>query len=222
MWLARRRELPFVPDASEGRVVGARDRQDRAGRAPDHLFGDASQEEVGQAAAAVGAHDDQVDVVATRMIQDLLGRLAVHDARVHGHRAVAVSLVQGDDYSYAASVLDQLADLLLRRSSPFPRGTGPGVLLNVNVPGGRPKGVQWTKLGKRDYGDHVIKRKGPKKNTYYWINGGPMPTPSRRGTDVSAVRGGYVSITPLVTDLTDTAAHDALKAGFARKVKIGI
>jgi 5'-nucleotidase len=82
--------------------------------------------------------------------------------------------------------------------------------------------VSWTRLGRREYGDHVIRRKGPKKNTYYWINGGPLPSPSPKGTDVYAIRRGMVSITPLATDLTDLEAHQALDADFEKKVKIEI
>jgi len=145
---------------------------------------------------------------------------AAREAGFRGLRGLAVSLVEGRDYSHAARVVEQLARLMLGRKCPFPKGTGPGVLLNVNVPGGSPKGVAWTRLGKREYGDHVIRRKGPRKNTYYWINGGPLPSPSPKGTDVHAVRHGLVSITPLVTDLTDLEAHETLDADFAKKVKI--
>jgi len=145
---------------------------------------------------------------------------AAREAGFRGLRGLAVSLVQGDDYAHAARVVEQLARMLLGRRCPFPTGTGPGVLLNVNVPGGRPKGVVWTRLGRREYGDHVIRRKGPKKNTYYWINGGPLPSPSPRGTDVHAVRNGLVSITPLATDLTDLEAHRILDGDFVKKVKI--
>lgn len=147
---------------------------------------------------------------------------AAREACFRDHRAVAISLVGGDDYTYASLVLMQLGRLLLGRSTPFPRGTGPGILLNVNVPSGKPRGVMWTRLGKRDYGDHVIRRKDPKKNTYYWINGGPQPTSSPKGTDVHAVHNGFVSITPLATDLTDIAAHEKLQSGFLAKVKIDL
>jgi 5'-nucleotidase len=147
---------------------------------------------------------------------------AAREAGFRDHRAVAISLVRGDDYSHAARVLAQLARLLLARRTPFPRGTGPGILLNVNVPAGRPRGVAWTRLGRREYGDHVIRRKGPKNNTYYWINGGPLPSRSPRGTDVNAVRRGLVSISPLTTDLTDGLAHAKLATDFTKKVKIEI
>ena len=147
---------------------------------------------------------------------------AAREAGFRGLRGLAVSLLEGSDYSHAARIVEQLAGMMLGRRCPFPTGTGSGVLLNVNVPAGRPKGVAWTRLGRREYGDHVIRRKGPKKNTYYWINGGPLPTPSPRGTDVYAVRRGMVSITPLTTDLTDLEAYRSLEPSFAKKVKIEV
>jgi 5'-nucleotidase len=131
---------------------------------------------------------------------------AAREAGFRGLRAIAISLVSGDDYAHAGRVLERLASMMVGRSCPFPAGVGPGVVLNVNVPEGEPRGMRWTRLGRREYGDHVIRRRGPRGHVYYWINGGPLPAPSPRGTDVHAIREGYVSVTPLVTDLTDEVA----------------
>jgi len=77
------------------------------------------------------------------------------------------------------------------------------LLLNVNIPGKNPKGVMITRLGPREYHDKVIKRKSPRNETYYWINGGPRKVESGPGTDGYAISKGYVSVTPLLLDLTD-------------------
>jgi len=70
-----------------------------------------------------------------------------------------------------------------------------GVFLNVNIPY-NPKGVKITKLGKRDY-VNIIEEKG---KTY--LIGGERKDVITPGTDYHACKTGYISITPLKTDLT--------------------
>jgi 5'-nucleotidase len=136
---------------------------------------------------------------------------AAREGAFRGLRSMAVSLDRGTDYSFAAEFLTELASTLLERRIPFPRLDAGGVLLNVNVPAGQPRGVKWTRLGKREYGDNVIKRKSPRGHTYFWINGGPLEMKSPRGTDVHAVVHGHISVTPLVVDLTEQDAYHYLR-----------
>lgn len=82
-------------------------------------------------------------------------------------------------------------------------------LFNINVPNvsrENIKGICITKQGTRLYENRVdaLQRNG--KN-YYWI-GGTIRDIFEEGTDVTALRDGYVSVTPLKMDMTD---HEMIK-----------
>ncbi len=89
---------------------------------------------------------------------------------------------------------------------------GSGVLVNVNFPGTAPKGVRVTEQGFRDYGHiRIDARVDPRGFPYYWFGyGREVETPAHR-TDLEAVRGGYVSVTPLHLDLTHRASLASLR-----------
>ncbi|MEM7584635.1 MAG: 5'/3'-nucleotidase SurE [Acidobacteriota bacterium] len=78
------------------------------------------------------------------------------------------------------------------------------LLLNVNFPVDRPRGIQWTRLGKRTYSQTVVEKLDPKGRKYYWI-AGKANWQKESGTDYHAVKSGYASVTPLHLDLTDYA-----------------
>ncbi|HYX78216.1 MAG TPA: 5'/3'-nucleotidase SurE, partial [Solirubrobacterales bacterium] len=94
---------------------------------------------------------------------------------------------------FAAQVVDRLDEV------PLP----PGTLLNVNVPGVDPEGVEVTRLGKRIYRDELRlkEEQGPRRQ--YWVYGADPGFEDEPGTDLSAVARGLVSITPVHFDLTD-------------------
>jgi 5'-nucleotidase len=132
---------------------------------------------------------------------------AAMESVVSGVPAIAVSLADYFewDFVYAAQFAARLARRVLR-------ATFDGdVLLNVNVPRGRRrdiKGVQITRLGRREYRDELIRRKDPFGRDYYWIGGGPPGGEGEPGTDLHAVAAGYVSVTPIQIDLTN---HDLIE-----------
>jgi 5'-nucleotidase len=127
---------------------------------------------------------------------------AAMEGVVSGVPAIAVSLADYYqwEFSYAGSFAARLARRVLRE------GLERDVLLNVNVPRGRRadiKGVQVTRLGRREYRDELIRRKDPIGRDYFWIGGGPPGGAGEPGTDLHAVAAGYVSITPVQLDLTN-------------------
>jgi 5'-nucleotidase len=86
-------------------------------------------------------------------------------------------------------------------------GIPPGCLLNVNIPDPEVspiKGVRITKLGSREYdNDNLLTAdKGDADGWSYTIGGSDPIWKDEDGTDISAVRTGYVSVTPLHLDLT--------------------
>jgi 5'-nucleotidase len=77
--------------------------------------------------------------------------------------------------------------------------------LNVNIPYGPIKemrGVKITRQGTRIYRDALVQRVDPRGERYYWIGGDAPTGVAEPGTDFWALSEGFVSITPLKTDLT--------------------
>ena len=118
--------------------------------------------------------------------------------------AVSLRATRGAyDFSHAARAAAALADAILR--SPLP----PRTFLNVNVPKGQPRGHRVTVQAKRNHVTSVAERADPKGRPYYWIEEGQNEWEPHDRSDYTAVRDGYVSVTPLHPDLT---AYAALKA----------
>ena len=90
-------------------------------------------------------------------------------------------------------------------------GLPPGTLLNVNFPATRPKGLRVTRLSTHHFEDTVVERLDPEGRPYYWIAGRPVGE-EEEGTDLWAVRQGYVSVTPVSLDFTDYAFKARLEA----------
>jgi 5'-nucleotidase len=85
-------------------------------------------------------------------------------------------------------------------------GLPPLTLLNVNVPNvvaAAVRGVRWTRQGRKAYRDRLDRRTDPRGGTYYWIWGSFDPSDIEEGTDLAAIRDGFVSITPVSIDRTD-------------------
>ncbi|AFM00780.1 5'-nucleotidase [Desulfitobacterium dehalogenans ATCC 51507] len=114
-----------------------------------------------------------------------------------GMPAIAVSLASfsATDYKPAAQFVAKWLQKL---------HLGPG-LININIP---PlpekewKGVRVTKLGKAVYENVFEHRQTPTGRDYYWQAGTVSPEVDQE-TDLYAVQEGYVSITPMHSDLTD-------------------
>jgi 5'-nucleotidase len=89
---------------------------------------------------------------------------------------------------------------------PLPRGT----LLNINVPGSDPTGVEVARLGKRVYSDELslVDEAGGGKRLYR-IYGDASYERDEKGTDLAAVERGCIAVTPIHFDLTD---HEGLTA----------
>jgi 5'-nucleotidase len=86
----------------------------------------------------------------------------------------------------------------------------PGTLLNINVPGSRPGGVEVARLGKRVYRDELaLLEQGDGGRRQYRIYGDASYGRDETGTDVAAVARGKIAVTPIHFDLTD---HDGLEA----------
>ena len=75
------------------------------------------------------------------------------------------------------------------------------------------KGVKITRLGWKFYDPEIIEKTDPRNSSYYWIGTGTPRRVGDAGTDVMAAHAGYISLTPLHTDMT---AHHALRSEMRR------
>ncbi len=112
----------------------------------------------------------------------------------------------GFDFSAAAAFTSRLVAEL--ENVPLPSGT----LLNVNVPGGDPSGVEVARLGKRIYSDELaLIEEGSGGRRQYRIYGDASYQRDETGTDLVAVSRGKIAVTPIHFDLTDRDGMSALQ-----------
>ncbi len=136
---------------------------------------------------------------------------AAMEATILGVPAIAVSLAGRDELDFEA--IEPTVRRLIETLMKFPLGKNQ--LLNVNIPN-RPAdeilGMRVTRLGSRQYLDAVVEQKDPRGRSYYWIGGGGPEWTRDTQSDAFAVQEGYISVTPLIIDLTDYRALVELEA----------
>jgi 5'-nucleotidase len=119
--------------------------------------------------------------------------------------SVAIEAEGNSDYARAVPFARHLSEIVLDR------GLQPGVLLNVNFPAGPPQGVRITRQGTRAYKATALERLDPNGRPYYWIDSvSATPTDEPDG-DHRAIRDGFVSISPLTSNLTHERSLERLR-----------
>ncbi len=91
------------------------------------------------------------------------------------------------------------------------------VFVNVNFPdvvAGSVKGIRVTRQGVRAFGSSIVERVDPRGGFYYWNAYSPGEHEVDEEGDVTAIRAGYVSVTPLHLDLTHEATRRQLADAF--------
>jgi 5'-nucleotidase len=157
---------------------------------------------------ALGAHNwEQVDAVLSGInLGPNLGNSIWHSgtlaaakqAALLGLRGIALSTPAGNsepDFDRIAPYVQQVLECLLRHPD-MP-------LVNVNFPRD-PMGLRWTRQSVRFYDGAVVPGEDPMGRKHFWLTVRPLEG-AEEGTDLWAVREGYVSLTPLRLDLTDHA-----------------
>lgn len=131
---------------------------------------------------------------------------AALEGRFLGRPSIAISLVAENAKTLGIEAYrpaaERIGDLLRRwQFLSLPKRT----LLNINVPAGEldsHKGFTVTRLGHRAPSQDVLKLKDPRGNDVYWIGAAGDPLDNSTGTDFHAVQEGYISVTPLDSDMT--------------------
>jgi 5'-nucleotidase len=129
------------------------------------------------------------------------------ESTILGVPGLAFSLVAGADYDFTESA--KVAALLVAKA--IKEGLPSDTLLNVNVPIGTPKGVRVTKQGFKDARPVISEHADPRGKLYYWIGEERNGFHAEGGTDFEAIDEGFVSVTPMRSDLTNHAAIEVLK-----------
>lgn len=121
--------------------------------------------------------------------------------------AVSLEISENPDYKNAAIIGRKIIECIAKN---YKRSN---ITFNINIPKGKlskMKGVKITREESCPYEDSFEKRHDPRGQTYYWLKGSPEiyyrpsskceanPIPS----DAWAISKGFISITPLIRDLT--------------------
>lgn len=122
-----------------------------------------------------------------------------------GLPAAALSLAtrHEGDFTQATRIAREIIEEMLRR--PLPEG----VLLNVNIPDREElRGARVTRQGARSHGSHVSQTSDTRGRVFYWIGEPKDVWMGDADDDITAVRDGFVSITPLGRNTTENASLD--------------
>lgn len=130
------------------------------------------------------------------------------EATILGVPGLAFSLVAYRDHDFTESA--RIAGEITRRA--ITDGLPDGTLLNVNVPKGVPSGMRITKQGFKSARPVISEHIDPRGKLYYWIGEERSGFRAKGGTDFEAIDEGFVSITPMRSDLTNHSALETLKS----------
>ena len=93
----------------------------------------------------------------------------------------------------------------------------PSVLLNINFPDVSAKkisGIEITRQGHRKIGDDLQFGIDPRGEKYFWIGPKRVEDKLRKGSDLDAINRGFISISPLSTNLSHLRTLKSLKGFF--------
>ena len=124
------------------------------------------------------------------------------EATILGVPGIAISLVARDHFNFSEAA--RFARLAARKI--LAEGLPDGTLLNVNVPQGEIKGVKVTRQGMKNARPVITEHIDPRGKPYFWIGEQYFRSNSEDGTDYRAIEEGYISVTPLKSDMTDHGA----------------
>lgn len=127
------------------------------------------------------------------------------EATILGVPGLAFSLVARENFDFTEAGKFAVVAVSKVLAEGLPEGT----LLNINLPPGPIKGVRVTRQGIKSARPVISEHIDPRNKPYFWIGEEYFNTNSAEGTDYHAIELGFVSVTPLRSDMTD---HQALTA----------
>jgi 5'-nucleotidase len=126
------------------------------------------------------------------------------EATILGVPGLAFSLVARENFDFTGPASFAVTAVRKVLAEGLPEGT----LLNINFPKDEIKGVLVTRQGIKNARPVITEHIDPRGKPYFWIGEEYFVSNSTGGTDYHAIERGYVSVTPLKSDMTD---HQTLK-----------
>lgn len=121
--------------------------------------------------------------------------------------AFSLASYRDHDFTESARIAKEITEKVLAEG--LPKWT----LLNVNVPKGAPTGIRITRQGFKAARPVISEQIDPRGKPYYWIGEVREGFRAKGGTtDFEAVDEGYVSVTPMRSDLTSHTGIERLKS----------
>jgi 5'-nucleotidase len=134
------------------------------------------------------------------------------EAVLQGVPAIAISQVcrnrcedikEGFDFALAKKTIAKIAKKILDDKFPLENRK----FLNINIPPisiEECEGIKITKAGFREYGNDTHRHYNPRGEEFYWIGLHPLiwQESPNKNCDFEAIKANYVSITPIMLDLT--------------------
>lgn len=127
---------------------------------------------------------------------------------LHGIPSVAISQVMDftntdGDFSLAQKTIKELVTKIRGGKFPLPKRE----FLNVNIPADTKEAqMKVTYAGYRHYANDSHLHRNPRGEEYHWLGQHPLDFSSREGkegmTDFDAIEAGYISVTPIMLDLS--------------------
>ncbi len=130
------------------------------------------------------------------------------EATILGIPGLAFSLVATRTHDFTESAQIAIDVTIKALAEGIPEWT----LLNVNIPKGKPKGIRVTRQGFKEAKPVISEHIDPRGKPYYWIGEVREGFRAAGGTDFEAVDEGYVSVTPMRSDLTNHEVLEGMKS----------
>nr|WP_294935937.1 5'/3'-nucleotidase SurE [uncultured Flavobacterium sp.] len=130
---------------------------------------------------------------------------AAVEAGIEGIPAIGFSLLDYSwhaDFEHVKPYVKKIALQVLEKGLPD------GVILNVNLPKAKIKGMKVCRQAKAIWEERFDKRINPQGKEYYWLTGEFVNLDKGEDTDEWALQHNYISIVPVQFDLT---AHHAIQ-----------
>ena len=136
---------------------------------------------------------------------------AAIEGAFYGITSVAVSLEYDEhaQFDKAARIARSIIDQVLENKGSEPQ------LYNMNIPTAGLEGTPEVRTVPMDvtlYGEHYEKRTDPFGRLYYWATGYPAPSLEGAETDLTALKQGCVTLTPLDYNMTKSVALEQMQS----------
>ncbi len=137
------------------------------------------------------------------------------EAALNGLPSMAVSTVPDTGRSQLDSAAEVAVQLISSMNNLFRERSGQPLVLNVNVPVVDVKidpPIAVSPAGPSRFKGMYEKRLDPRKGEYYWLGAAEAePRCIPEGCDIDLFRRGFVTITPLLFNMTDSSLLDTLR-----------